>query len=119
MNRTLTSRFAAAALFATAALGAASAAQARADVWFSIGVPARPVYVEPAPAYFRPVPVYVQPRPVYVPPAYVHQRDWQPSYESAFERERAWRHAEWHRRQWERRHHHDGDRFRPHGRDWN
>jgi hypothetical protein len=61
------------------ALGAASAAHARADVFVSIGVqpsygyvqPA-PVYVQPAPVYVQPAPVYVQPRPVYVQPAPVY-----------------------------------------------
>jgi len=119
MKRSLTSALAAAAFIGAAALGAASPAQAHTDITFSVGVPARPVYAQPMPVYVRPVPVYVQPRPVYVaPPAYVYERDWRSSHRSSFERERAWRHAEWRRRQWERRHHHDWDRFRPHGRDW-
>lgn len=58
---------------------AASAAHARSDVSFSIGLnlpgvyaqPA-PVYVQPAPVYTRPAPVYVQPAPVYVQPAPIY-----------------------------------------------
>jgi hypothetical protein len=94
MNRFF-SRFLAAAVFGTAVLGAASAAQAHTDVFVSVGAPARPVYVEPAP-------VFVQPRPVYGPPVFVHERPWRPSYDSEFEQERAWRRAEWQRREWER-----------------
>ena len=124
MNRSISARFVAAAALATAVLGAASAAQAHTDVYFSVGVPARPVYVEPVPVYVQPQPVYVQPRPVHVqPPAYAYERPWRPSYESEFERERAWRRAEWQRRQWEHRHHewkrrhHEWDRYPSHGRD--
>ena len=47
-----------AAVVAVGAFAAASAAHARTDVLVSIGIPARPVYVQPQP-------VYVQPRPVY------------------------------------------------------
>ena len=50
-------------------LGVASAAHARSDVFFSLGVQAPGVYVEPA--YVQPAPVYVQPNPVYVDPGYV------------------------------------------------
>jgi hypothetical protein len=53
-------------------LAAVSAAHARTDVHFSVGVPAAPVYVQPAPVYVQPQPVYVQPRPVYVQPRPVH-----------------------------------------------
>lgn len=96
-------------------LGLASAAQARSDVHFSIGVPVAPapVYVEPDPVYVQPAPVdsvpqpaYAQP-PVYVRPARVYV---QPDY--TWEREREWRREEWRRRQWQRhywRHHHDWD----------
>ena len=130
VNCSITSRFAAAAVIATAALGAASAAQAHTDVWFSIGAPARPLYVQPAPVYVQPAPVYVQPAPVYVQPApvyvrprpshtpptaYVYERPW-PSYESAFEREQAWRRAEWQRRKWHHRHH-GWDRYPSYSRD--
>src|SRR5437899_10473126 len=84
---------------ALAAMGFAGTAQARDDVFWSVGVgspgvavnvgnafpvyaPA-PVYVQPAPVYIQPAPVYVQPRPyyqsyygqpqvVYVQPGYRH-----------------------------------------------
>jgi len=58
-----------------AALVGASAAHARSDVFFSIGIQApfgvvqpAPVYVHPQPVYVEPAPVYVQPQPVYVQP---------------------------------------------------
>ena len=65
------------------ALFAATAAQARSDVFLSIGVQGAPgVYVQPAPVYVQPRPVYVaprlvytEPRPVYVPaPRYYGNR---------------------------------------------
>ena len=74
----------AAAAFGLLALGASSAAQAGADVHFSIGIPA-PVYVAPAPVYVQPRPVYVQPQPVYVQPGYHHGH-----------RGHHWRHAQHH-----------------------
>ncbi len=83
-NRSVAMAGAAAAL-AVAALGFAGAAQARDDVYWSVGVgspgvsvnvgnafpvytPA-PVYVQPAPVYYQPAPVYVRPAPVYYQPA--------------------------------------------------
>ena len=67
-------------------LGAAGVAQARNDVYWSLGVGApgvsvgvgnapvyvapQPVYVQPGPVYVQPEPYYVRPRPVYGPPAY-------------------------------------------------
>lgn len=69
---------------ALAALGAAGAAQARGDVYWSVGVHAapgvtigvgnaRPVYYAPAPVYVAPAPVYYAPQPVYyVRPAPVY-----------------------------------------------
>ena len=51
MNRSITSRIAAAAVIVTAAIGTASAVQAHTDIQFSIGIPARTVAFEPAPAY--------------------------------------------------------------------
>ena len=51
---------------------AASAAHARSDVSFSVGLNVPGVYVQPAPVYVPPAPVYVQPAPVYRPaPVYV------------------------------------------------
>lgn len=72
--------------FAALALATlAGAAQARDNVYWSIGIDAapgvsvgvgnhRPVYVAPAPVYVAPAPIYVAPRPVYVaPPVYYVQ----------------------------------------------
>ncbi len=62
-----------AAALAFGGLLAASAAHARTDVHFSIGIHApAPVYVQPAPVYVQPQPVYVQPGPVYVEPRPVY-----------------------------------------------
>jgi hypothetical protein len=78
----------AAAVLSVAALGFSSAAHARSDINFSVGVStpgvvigvsnAYPVYTSPVygyhqqPVYVQPAPVYVQPRPVYRPrPVYV------------------------------------------------
>jgi hypothetical protein len=68
-----------AAALAFGALAAASAAHARSDVVFSIGIQApygyaepQPVYVQPQPVYVQPQPVYTQPQPVYVQPQVVY-----------------------------------------------
>jgi len=93
MKTSLATRFVAAAALA-AALCTATAAQARPDVYFSIGVQNSPVWVDAAPLYRSAPPVYVQPAPVYVQPywsGYEARRAW--------ERERAWRRAEWLRQQ--------------------
>ncbi len=61
--------FASAAL-AAVTLGAAGSAQARSDVYWSVGVgaPGAQVVLGNAPqVYVQPAPVYVQPRPVYAP----------------------------------------------------
>jgi hypothetical protein len=72
---------AAAAGIALAALGTASVAQARSDVFFSIGANIAPgvavgvsnaPYYRPAPVYYQPAPVYYQPAPVYYEPAPVY-----------------------------------------------
>jgi hypothetical protein len=75
-----------AAAVAFGALAAASAAHARADVVFSIGVQApygymqpQPVYVQPQPVYVQPQPVYEQPQPVYFEPQRVYVQP-QPFY---------------------------------------
>lgn len=88
-------RILATGLLAAGALGLASTAQARNDVYWSVGVggpgvsigvgnaptyyPPAPVYYhpapvyQPAPVYYQPAPVYVRPRPVYYgPPAYYY-----------------------------------------------
>ena len=61
-----------AAAIALGGLAAASAAHARSDVYFSIGVDAPIGYVQPAPAYVYSQPVYVE--PVYEQPVYVQPR---------------------------------------------
>lgn len=71
MNR-LSAKTLAAVTIAVGALAAATAAQARSDVYFSIGIDAPVRYVEPAPVYVQPQPVYVQPQPVYVQPQPVY-----------------------------------------------
>ncbi len=61
-----------AAALAVGALAAASAAHARSDVVFSIGVQAPYGYAQPAPVYVQPQPVYMQHQPVYVQPQPVY-----------------------------------------------
>ncbi|MEO8310662.1 MAG: PXPV repeat protein [Caldimonas sp.] len=115
MNRFFSARFLVAATLAIAALGAATVAEARPDVYLSIGFQNGPAWVEPAPVYVQPRPVYVQPRPVYVQPApvyvtspffasprEVYERPRRDGHDARYEweRQRAWRHAEWHRHSW-------------------
>lgn len=92
----------AAATLAIAAMGFAGAAQARDNVYWSVGVGTpgavvnvgnagiyqQPVYVQPQPVYVEPAPVYYQQRPVYVRPAPVYYAP-QPVY---YERPRHRRH---------------------------
>jgi hypothetical protein len=113
MNRFFfSSRFLVAATLATAALGAATVAEARPEVFVSIGLQGGPGWVEPARGFVQPRPVYAQPRPVFVepapvfmrPPVFISDRE---AFEGPrfdrhdarfeWERERAWRHAEWRR----------------------
>lgn len=107
MKSSLSAKLLAGAALAVAGFGAATAAHARSDVYFSIGLQGAPVYYEPAPVYVEPQPVYVQPRRVYVapPPVYVQPA---PIYYRSYEEERGWRRAEWQRKQW-RHHHRDWD----------
>jgi len=138
MNRfSFSTKFLVAATLATAALSAATVAEAHPEVFVSIGLqggqgweePTRgyfqpqPVYVQPQPVYGQPRPVYVQPRPVYFepapvylrPPVFVSPREgfehpgWRGD-EARFdwERERAWHRAEW--RHEERQEFRGGDR---------
>jgi len=104
-------------VLAAAALGAATAARAHADVQVSIGLPGLPVFVQP-PVYVRTEPVFVEPRPIYAPPLVEYQRPWRPSYRPDFERDRDWRRAEWRRHEWQR---HEWERreWRHHHHDWN
>ena len=78
MNRYFSVRSIAAAAVVLGAFGAATAAHARSDVVFSIGVQA-PAHVQPEPVYVQPQPVYVAPQPVYAQPqygvTYVYDRD--------------------------------------------
>src|SRR5450830_683097 len=79
----------AAATLAIAAMGFAGAAQARDNVFWSVGVGTpgmavnvgnvgsvyvqpQPVYVQPAPVYYQPEPVFVRPAPMYVQPQPVY-----------------------------------------------
>ncbi|HSC65925.1 MAG TPA: hypothetical protein VLD35_19975 [Caldimonas sp.] len=119
MKRFSSAKFLVAATLAAAALGAATVAEARPDVTLAIGFQTGPAWVEPAPVYVQPRPVYVQPRAAYVPPAPVYVRPpvyvaprvvverprWRDDARFEWERERAWRHAEWRRHGW-----HDGYR---------
>lgn len=52
---------------ALAGLASVSAAHARSDVYFSLGIhsPMPYGYVQPAPVYVQPQPIYVQPAPTY------------------------------------------------------
>lgn len=69
----------AAAVLVMGAIGYAGNAQARDNVYWSVGVGspgvsvnlgnAAPVYVQPAPIYYQPAPVYVRPAPIYYQPA--------------------------------------------------
>ncbi len=85
ISRSAFVKAAAAAGVALAALGTASVAQARSDVFFSIGANVAPgvtlgvsnaPYYRPAPVYYQPAPVYYEPAPVYYQPAPVY---YQPS----------------------------------------
>lgn len=81
INRSAFVKAAAVAGVALAALCTASVAQARSDVFFSIGANVAPgvslgvsnaPYYRPAPVYYQPAPVYYQPAPVYYEPAPVY-----------------------------------------------
>jgi hypothetical protein len=115
MNRFFSAKFLVAATLATAALGAATVAEARPDVYFSVGFQNDPAWMEPAPVYVQPRRVYVQPQPVYVqpapeymrPPVFVSPREVFEGprfsrYEARreWERERARRRDEWRRHEW-------------------
>ena len=130
MKLCIRTKFLAASALALAAFGAASAAHARSDVYFSFGVQAAPgVYLEPAPVYVLPQPVYIQPRPVYQPPRAVYVppavyaapteiyvRRGLPTYDCSYEDERARSRAEWQHRYWTHRHH-DWNRYQSRDRD--
>lgn len=77
MKRFFSAKTIAAAAVVLGAFGAVTAAHARSDVVFSIGVQVPGAY-----GYVQPAPVYVQPQPVYVQPQYGY----------------AWGHRGWDRR---------------------
>jgi len=89
MNRLISAKPLLAAAIAIGTLAAASAAHARSDVVFSIGINPAPVYVQPHRAYVQPEPVYVQPQPVYVQPQPVYVQP-QGYYYGGHERRGAW-----------------------------
>ena len=60
MNRFLSAKPLFAAALAVGTLAAASAAHARSDVHFSIGIGAPIGYAQPAPVYVQPAPVYYE-----------------------------------------------------------
>ncbi len=103
MKSSISPRLVAAAALAVAGFGAVSAAHARSDVFFSIGLQGAPMYMEPAPVYVQPRPVYVQPRPVYVQPRSVYVQTY-PGY-SQYQYRDGWafdRHGNRHHRQAQR-----------------
>lgn len=95
VNRSVVVAGATAAL-AVAALGFAGSAQARDNVFWSVGMGAPgvsvnvgnagPVYMQAQPVYVQPEPIYYQPRPVFVRPAPVYVQA-QPVY---YERSYGW-----------------------------
>jgi len=121
MKRLSPAKFIATAVLALGALGAVTAAQARSDVFFSIGVQAPGVYVEQQPVYVQPQPVYVQQQPVYgsqyySAPAQVYVNPAWNGYGRSYDNDRGWRQAEWRRREWER--HHRGEERHERDRHW-
>ena len=113
----------AAALVLAVGLGAASAAQAASNVYFTVDIDpgvrySQPVYVQPQPVYVAPQPqtYYYQPSPQYTQPATVYTRPYRLDHRD-WHAQRALERAEWRRRQWERDHwrHDDDDDRRGHG----
>jgi hypothetical protein len=98
MNKSRITKVVAAAALALVGAGAAQAAHARTDVYFSVGVPA-PVYDDPQPVYVAPPTVYSHPAEVYVRPGY---GDWR--WRREMMRREEWRREHWRREQWRRSH---------------
>jgi hypothetical protein len=96
MKRLFSAKPLVAAAVALGAVVAASAAHARSDVAFSVGVNVPYGYVEPAPVYVQPQPVYVQPRPAYYGHGYYVERrgpygDWDgDGIQNRFDRDSRW-----------------------------
>ncbi|HET7865933.1 MAG TPA: hypothetical protein VFL86_16150 [Burkholderiaceae bacterium] len=99
MNLPASSKFLASLTLAAAGLAAAPMAEARPDVYVSIGFQSGPAWVEQAPVYVQPQPVYVQPAPVYVrPPVFVRPPYvYEPPCRDRYDDRREWRRTEWHR----------------------
>ena len=89
MKHFISTKSLAIAALALGTFSMASSAQARSEVYFSIGVQVPGVYVQSAPVFVQPAPVYVQPMSYY-PPAPVY-----------YQRHDEGRHHGWH--QWQRR----------------
>lgn len=108
-------KFVVAATLAVAAFGAPIVAKAaRPEIYVSVDFQSGPSWVEPSRGYYvQPAPVYLRP-PVLVSPRQVLEQPRFGRYDRRFEweRERAWRHAEWHR-------HERHEYFRGRGRDRN
>jgi len=109
MKLNLVRILAATGVVALAAVG--TAAQARDNVYWSVGIDAapgvaigvgntRPVVVAPAPVYVAPAPVYVAPRPVYVAPAPVYYAEPAPVYYGHPGKRKGW-HKHKHHRHWD------------------
>ena len=106
------------ATLAIAAMGFAGAAQARDNVFWSVGVGspgvevnignAMPVYVQPQPVYVQPAPIYVQPAPIYYQPrpVYVQPR---PYYQSYYGQPQVVYVQPGHRHGWHKKHGRDGN----------
>lgn len=109
MHRLTSAKFLFGATLAVVMVGAATVAEARPEIYLSIGVQGGPVWVEQGPVYVQPQPVYVQPQPRYsqppvfdsrapvfvVPREAFDQPRWGGDYgRDARERHRAWRRAE-------------------------
>ena len=101
VSRSSIAKVAAVAGIALAAMGTVTVAQARSDVYFSIGTNVspgvnlgvanyrpysqyvQPVYVQPAPVYYQPAPVYYQSSTVYYQSAPVYYQPQSVYYEPA------------------------------------
>jgi hypothetical protein len=126
MSLHLSPKFLVAATLAIAALGAGTVAEARPEVYLSIGLQSGPAWVQEAPVAVQPqpvygyghgygqsAPVYLKP-PVFVPPREVFERPHWGGYDARheWERDHAWRRAEWLRHE-----HYDGFRGGDHDHD--
>lgn len=101
-------------LLAGAAVAAASAAQARDNVYWSVGIDAAPgvsvgvgnyrpqtVYVAPQPVYVAPQPIYVPPPRVYYQPVYVQPAPVYYGYGYAPYHGKKWKNKRKHHRHWD------------------